>query len=533
MPAGEFPSGVKDFARKLDQAFAQANIDLTKFTQFGDWQCQNNYFPAGGPNCEEASEGQGAKGIDIGAYASEGEIYNGPSYGRFLTDWIYDVLRDSSDANGPGAPRVYALADMPDQFEGSQGQLGTYEIIATRINASPNQTPQREVLTFFVSGTTQGWLITQLQRSPVQFLDPSAEESVANFTAWQLWTEAAPAGPLASRWPDFRADRKVAYVDTFGALHVARADGAEDAVIGPSICGGTGIGKLRPTWSTQADRVTVPCGLFGTSGQPYVEIYDATTPGDPVVVQNVSSYSWSPTDNRIAYQTADINGDPPVAVVRMFEVDSGQDTLLKDNAILMDWPRQDEILLGLNPQSATVMGDVVPFHNFEANWYNLSTGETERVQRFDNHQQFWISAPANEAVVLGEQSNRKEAGVTLGVYDLATGQETALEGLAVSYGSDFIPQENIQTSPTSASFVWADYGFRTGVVVSEAALDGSQATLLDDHVPGFIQSLSSDGLALFNTYDPPLVLRDTKTGAETTWQNAITGAIAPIVAGRS
>lgn len=137
LPSAEFPSGVEDFARTLDRAFSQGEIGLSKFTQYGDWSCPNNYFPAAGPNCVEAADGEGVKAIVIGAYASEGDIYDGPSYGRYLSDWIYDALRDSSDEYGDGAPRVYALADMREEFEGEQGELGNYEIVATRIAESP------------------------------------------------------------------------------------------------------------------------------------------------------------------------------------------------------------------------------------------------------------------------------------------------------------------------------------------------------------------------------------------------------------
>lgn len=526
LPTGDFPGGLQDFARTLDKTFAQGALDLTKFTLFSDWSCPNNYFPAAGPACEQAAEGAAVKAIDIGAYASEGDIYDGPSYGRFLADWIYDALRDSTDTYGTGAPRVWALADMPDQFEGTQGQLGTFEIIATRLAESPSgHTPQREVLAFYVAGTVQGWLITQLQRSPLDFLDPTAPESVTALAAWQRWTEAAPTGPLVSRWPSQLEQRRVAYIDPANALHVAEADGG-DQVIAQATCPKRGS-KETPTWSPDTRRIAVTCGnRANAADRPSIEVYAADGHGQPVVIDNVERYYWSPNSRRLAYQTADFNIEPYRAVVRIYDFDAGQDTLLNDNAVLLAWPRSDELLLGLDPQPATIMGDVVRFASFQANWYNLSAGATGRAPRFDNGQQFWIVSP-DKAVVLTGQSDRKEGGATLGVYDLSTGNEVTLAGLAIRYPSEGIPRGNVQVSPFGNRFVWAD-GL-SPAVISEAALDGSLATRLDE-VAGFVQGLTWDGLVLYMTADSVLTLRDTHTGAETTWRDAVLGAISPVPA---
>ncbi|MEO6198089.1 MAG: hypothetical protein ABIP58_08300 [Dehalococcoidia bacterium] len=170
---------------------------------------------------------------------------------------------------------------------------------------------------------------------------------------------------------------------------------------------------------------------------------------------------------------------------------------------------------------------------YEANWYNLVTGATERVERFDDHNQFWISAWVNQAVVLGEPFRPKTGGATLAVYDLETGQETPLTGLFIGYPSEGIPLRMVQPHLFDARFVWADWDDGGGVAISEAALDGSSATLLD-RVPSDVVNLSSDGLVLYHDIDSRgLTLRDTKTGAEATWDDAVIGAISPVVAGRS
>ncbi len=532
LPPGDIPAGVRDFASTLDRALTLGGVDLVKLTSYGSWSCPNNYYPAPGPNCTEAAEGEGVAAVDIGAYGSEGDIYDAVSYGRFLYNWIYDALRDRADEYGTGAPRVYALADMPEEFEGEQGSLGTYEIIATRFAAFADRTSQREVLAFYVTGMQEGWLITRLQRIPLDFLDPASEEARSVLTSWQPWDEPAPGGELASRWHPLVADRKVAYLDTDNALHVATADASEDTVIADRVCKASEPTK-EPlgSWSPDAHRIAVHCGIGTPGGRPFLEIYAVVGDGGPWTIENVAWWYWAPVGNRVVYQTGERLTAIDVNVVRMADLDSGEDTLVHDDAVLRAWPRQDQLLLGLNPGPPTT--DVAP-QTFDAYWYDLTTGATERIERFDTWAQFWICAPnTGKAIVLNRDALRKSGGVTLAVYDLATGEETPLTGLFIAYPSEGIPVRMVQPHPYSEHFVWADVDEGPGVAISQALLDGSNATFLD-RVPGLlIDDLSPDGLVLYGSVDKAMTLRDTHTGAETTWENAVSGAISPIVGGRS
>src|SRR5574341_745704 len=65
VPPGEFPPGVIEFARTLDEALARGNVDLVKRSRFSDYDCPNNFFPAPGPNCSQVPEGEGVKAIGI------------------------------------------------------------------------------------------------------------------------------------------------------------------------------------------------------------------------------------------------------------------------------------------------------------------------------------------------------------------------------------------------------------------------------------------------------------------------------------
>lgn len=530
-PAPSPPAAFLDFAAQIDQALTLGDTDLiTGRTKFIGWICPNNYFPAPGPNCTKSAQGGGVNAIDIGLYASEGDIYDEPSYGRYLANWIYDALRDSSDDFGSGAPRVYATADMSEEVEGYQGELGTYEVVATRVARSPTSgTPRRDVLTFFVAGTREGWLITNLLRSPVDFLVPESREAASIFTSWQRWTRPAPTGELADRWKAGRGGRELAYLDSSGTLYVASADGSLTKTIAQGVCGGTTTGKNEVRWSADARRVAVQCA-GSERGKSDIEIYRSDGTGPQGVVQGVSTYAWSPNGHRIAYQTLSMPGGVLTPAVRVRDVDSGEDSLVHDRAVLLGWPRLDEMLLGLNP--ASVSGAY--FETYEAYFYNFATGAFSRVQRFDDQHQFWLAPSVNKAIVLGPQIPQKDGlGLQLAVYDITSGEETPLAGLAIAYGSSSIPPGNVVVSPLGDRFIWADY--TTEVAVSQSALDGSHATLLDRLKGAEITYLSPDGLVLYSTGPdgpPGLTIRDLLTGAETNWPEAVVGAVAPF-AGQS
>lgn len=525
-PAPTPPSGLFEFAETIDRALVLGDTDLTERTKFATYICPGNYFPAAGPNCTESAQGEGVYAIDIGAYGSEGDIYDAPSYGRYLTDWIYDALREASDEFGSGAPRVYAIADMPPEIEGFQGELGTYAVIATRIAKSPvDATPRRDVLTFFVAGSAHGWLITSLLRSPPGFLDPGSPEAAGVFTSWERWARPAPAGNLASRWKSGRGSRQLAYLDSSGTLTVASADGSSRQTAATGVCGGAISGKNEIAWSLDARLVAVACP-GAAQGRSNIEIYRSDGAGLQGVVENVASYAWSPDGHRIAYQTLDTSGGALMASVRLRDPDSGDDSLVRDDAILLDWPRPDEMLLGLNPVSQSG----AYFETYEANFYNLTTGATARVQRFDNQAQFWMAPPGDKAIVLGKQITRKDSpGWQLAVYDIATGDERPLPGLAIAYGSESIPRGNVVVVPGGgAGFIWADYA-AGGVYISASSPDGSHAELLE-RLKGDVYSISADGMILYiaGPDGPPgLTIRDPQSGAETNWPDAITGSIAP------
>jgi len=512
-----------DLAGKIDRALTVGDVDLAEFTRFTPYTCPGNFFPGAGPNCAPAETG-GVAAIVIGAYNSEGDVYDLPSYSRYLTDWTYDALGDASDEFGDGRARVYAIADMPEEYEGFQGELGTLEVIATRIAPSPVKgAPIRETLTFHVAGTSDGWLITHLLRGPASFLDPKSQDAASSFLSWQRWTASPTPGALASRWKPGRGSRQLAYLDASGALTVASADGSSTRTVAQGVCKGTTTGKNEVAWSADAQRIAVACA-GSERGKLNVEIYGADGSGPRGLIEDVSSYAWSPEGHRVAYQTTDASGGTLSASVRVRDPDTGEDSLVTGNAILLDWPRPQELLLGLNPVSQSG----AYFETYEASFYNITTGATLRVQRFDNQQQFWLAPPANRAIVLDGPANRKDApGVRLAVYDIASGAETAL-GWGISYGAESIPRRNIVVSPgESDGFIWAD--FTTGIQIAEGAPDGSHATLLD-RLQGEIYSMSSDALVL---YSPPaggpagLSIRDLVSGAETNWPQATTGAIAP------
>ncbi len=520
------PAGFLELAAKIDRALVVGDVDLAELTSFKPYACPSNIFPAPGPNCAEAAAGGGVYAVGIGTYNSEGTVYDPPSYGRYLAGWIYDALRDSSDEFGSGAPRVYATARMSREVELSRGESETYEAIATRIGRSPlDGRPIREALVFHTAETAGGWRITGLLKGPAAFLDPESQEAASMFTSWERWSRPTPPGEPIGRWKAGRAGREVAYLDSSGTLFVASADGGSTKTVARGVCGGATSGKNELTWSADIQLIAVRCA-GSAQGRSNLEIYRSDGSGAQGVIENIASYAWSPNGQRIAYQTLDAPGGVLTASVRLRDPDTGADSLVLDDAILLDWPRPDELLLGLSPTSQSG----AYFETYEANFYNLATGASARVPRFDDQRQFWLAPPATKAIVLDGPAGRKDApGTQLAVYDIASGAETILTGWAISYGSESIPHQNIVVSPgDSDGFIWADYGVQ-GLAILQGAPDGSHATLLD-RLGGEIRSISADGLVLYSPGPggpPGLTIRDLLSGAETNWPEATTGAIAP------
>jgi DNA-binding CsgD family transcriptional regulator len=82
----DFPVSLFDFAAQMDNAMiARDTSFFTQHTLFRDYyECGGRVFPASGTNCALASPGTGGLAIAIGALQSEGDVFDAPSYERFI-----------------------------------------------------------------------------------------------------------------------------------------------------------------------------------------------------------------------------------------------------------------------------------------------------------------------------------------------------------------------------------------------------------------------------------------------------------------
>jgi DNA-binding CsgD family transcriptional regulator len=115
------PSGVIDFARQIDSALSAANTGFfSKSIEFQNWDCGGLAFPAGGPGCAQVATG-GTPAVVVGAYASEGAVYDGPSFALFMSDWTRNVDTGGAfDSYGKPLPRVEAIAKAIPQSIGAK-----------------------------------------------------------------------------------------------------------------------------------------------------------------------------------------------------------------------------------------------------------------------------------------------------------------------------------------------------------------------------------------------------------------------------
>lgn len=543
-PAIHLPEDFLEFVGRLERALAEGSIDFFgKSTMYAEWDCSDSFFPAGGPNCVQASPGTGVPAVLIGAYASEGEVYDALSYGRFLADWRRGIDETASDEFGPPFPRVYALADMLPEVGGEEPGEDTYAVIATRIapdNPQIRGEIRREVLVFFVASRPEGWTITSLQRAPRHFLDPYGVEAVELeidklFKLWVRWDDVrGRTEPLSSARPETgwegnpRASRRIAYADAQMRLWTGSADGFDRRLIAERPCPSGGeIKQQSLEWSPDGQMVSVICtnerGVEPSRATHSLAVYRL----DGVrltAVDGVNTYRWSPESRRIAYQTTEILGSNPEARVRVFDVVSQVDRPVHDSAILLEWPRDDRLLLGLNPQHTD--SDIFVFPRYEAAWFDVETGETERVPRLDNRAQFWMATGGQKAVVLSGQAQRKAGGANLAVFDFRTGEETSLHA-AIGYPSEGIPKWMLAVSSAADRIFWGDFG-DSGIAIYTATLDGVARTLLA-RIPGTVLDVSGDGLVLYTPFENPGELRglDALTGAETSISDRSLGALGP------
>jgi DNA-binding CsgD family transcriptional regulator len=519
------PSGVIDFARQIDSALSAANTGFfSKSIEFQNWDCGGLAFPAGGPGCAQVATG-GTPAVVVGAYASEGAVYDGPSFALFMSDWTRNVDTGGAfDSYGKPLPRVEAIAKAIPQSIGADPGQDIYAVIATKITPSAAPNPGgREVLTFFVPANADPPVISFIERSPVSFLDSQSAESQGEFSSWTRWLdiiaphEPTPTYAPGTGWTSPVSLRKVAFIDNNDVLRVANSDGSDRRQLAENACSGHWQFS-SVSWSPLGDRIGVLCPPAAFPEATF-DVYSAED-GSPIgSVEGVYDYRWSPDGTRIAYQTASAGSDPPPQV-RIAGVGSGGDTLVADDAVLLDWAADGRIIIGQNPGA----GDQP---RYKAAWYDPASGQTTPAPEFDNGVPFWIAGDGKTAVLADSPPDAKSGARALAVLNLSSGARTPING-GINYPSIAFPGNAVAINWYEAAnqFFWASSPDGVTLTVSSADLGGARVTDLG-RFNGGLTDLSWDGLLLYRDQTRGMVIRELVTGAETVFPDAVTGAIRP------
>jgi DNA-binding CsgD family transcriptional regulator len=216
----DLPVSLFDFAAQMDNAMIARDTGFfTQHTLFRDYyECGGSRsgmtsggdrsvnFPAPGPLCALASPGTGDLAIAIGALQSEGDVFDAPSYQRFIQDFLTNVGAAIPDKLGGPDPRLAALGDTDPVIEEQRPDEDTYALIASAVGGPAvdrsgnvvigGMDGRRIALAFFVTHLPDGWRITGLSRMGPYALDPQGQDAITLgmdklFSPWVRWDSGA------------------------------------------------------------------------------------------------------------------------------------------------------------------------------------------------------------------------------------------------------------------------------------------------------------------------------------------------------
>ena len=284
----------------------------------------------------------------------------------------------------------------------------------------------------------------------------------------------------------------------------------------------------------------------------------ATVPG-------VSFVRW-PTDERLAYQTTGRLQEPPAYEVRVLQLSTGKDELLRGDALLLDWPQYERIILGLNPDYNRLLGR----YTYEAHLMDTQTGELSRVARLDNGAQFWTNPytglaelkSRDQAIVLegveptpvlghdpffsepaSTASPEPEGGASLAVFNMVTGQLEPIADSRIRSGFAPIPQNHVSLAVDSGSVSGSTKQPSATVIYEAQVLRGGDPGAREVYrLKGGVLAVLYHGVVAYTEPDGPgpITVVDLSTGFENRvasgWANMawrpLSGQFQPLPAGR-
>ncbi len=330
---------------------------------------------------------------------------------------------------------------------------------------------------------------------------PSPSPAVAQFSPTPQPTSEPTPAPTATATAKVR---QLAYIGTDGAIWLVNADGSGQTRFA-DVCGAehrresTGL-----VWSPGGDKLAVACANRTDSTKHSLVVLDGEgrtltrLEGPPFL------FRWSPDGERLAFQTNHpTTSQPPCCRVRTLDLATLDEEGVSEDALLLEWPLLDRLLVGLNVEQS-VSG--FPLYSYDVHWLDLNSGQTQPIPRFDDAQ-FWLAPEARKAVVHPAAAE----GSALAIYNLESGMEQPIPRSSMGYPGEGIPPRQLVISADGTKFYWADAAEST--TIYRANMDGSGLTRLGT-VPGPSVTMAGDGRIAYLAGKVPgtIVVEDLEVG---------------------
>ncbi len=396
----------------------------------------------------------------------------------------------------------------------------------------------REEAAAWSSGGRQPWWAMVL--APVAFVGRKTGRVVA---VGVLVTAAAGLAALALLLVCTRdgsstsvSAHELAYIDAGGALWLYDADRSQRQKIADNLgCGGhpqlawspngstvscvNGSGKItlldmgsggqtsvdvsgsrsgQLYWSPASDHfayVVSACGVTCDGRSDTIRVYDssgkqlASLEAEPGTTYRTAWAAWgwplwSPDGSKLIYRAANKEE------AHVFDASSGEDVVRASGSasyVPLSWTADGNgVVLATGFRPAQLKS--LPSYNA---FVNEGSANLRVLTQLDNGAQFWTAPQTHKVVYLilnfaPAVAGRKVPG--LGVLDLISGESTPIDGSAMVYGSDVIPQEWVTFSKDGKYVYWVG-----GVGVGyRARMDGTELTKVVDGLGTFQFSWSPD-----------------------------------------
>jgi len=287
---------------------------------------------------------------------------------------------------------------------------------------------------------------------------------------------------------------QLVYIHPDGGLWVASPDGAYNRRL-TDRCPGNQI-----KWSPDGEFLACSyfsMAIFNAEGhEVWRRDHSIDAPG-------IMFLEWAPDSRRLAFRDAD-------GAIHIVHVADGTDQIVKSDALPLGWVGGNTLLVGLNVQDS----EGPSAYTYETHLLNIETGESTSAPYFDG-KRFWVS-PGGDRVVVLTGTGSEDVG--LAVYDVATGIETPVQSVGISYPSEGIPNRSISFSKDGTKFFAASAQSAGPTTIFTCAIEASGCEVFGS-VPGVLLTISDEGFVAYLTpggIPETLHIADLATGATAT-----------------